>query len=102
VRLQKSAGGDTTRVRVGFLTDKVARLAAYHAEDHTVPVTAKMRRLIFAVGLGIRKTSLFIPRRRHVEPVLEKNRALIPQFLRARVNAAAAGIDPRSVSARFF
>jgi hypothetical protein len=96
-RYIKSSSGEETRVRIGFLTDRLAQLAAYHAVAHTVPVTAKMRRLIFAVGLGIRKSSLTIPARPHVEPVYRKNEARLQGFVKQRVNLAWGGQDPKSV-----
>jgi hypothetical protein len=101
VRYEKSQAGDTTTVRVGFLNAKLAQLAAYHAEAHTVPVTAKMRRLIFAVGLGISKSSITIPARPHIGPVYRKNQARIAGFCQQRVNAAWAGQDPKSIQPPF-
>jgi len=95
--------GGTTLVRIGFLTFRVAELAAYHASGpHTIGVSPRMRRLIFAVGLGIRKSSITIPRRRHVEPVQEKNRSRITEFIRLRTLAALARENPDSVSPRFY
>jgi hypothetical protein len=108
--LSKLAGGaryETTgadndiRVRIGFLNPRLQQLAAYHAVPHTVPVTAKMRRLIFAVGLGISKSTINIPARPHVAPVYRKNQARIQGFCQQRINAAFAGRDPKSVAVPF-
>jgi hypothetical protein len=100
---QPGPGGSIakTTVRMGFLNAKLASLAAYHAEDHTVPVTPKMRRLLFAVGLGISKSTIHIPARPHVEPVYRKNHARIPGFVQQRINTAWAGGDPKGVTAPF-
>ena len=47
-----------------------------------------MRRLIFAVGLGISKSTLTIPARPHVGPVYRKNQARLAGFVQQRINAA--------------
>jgi hypothetical protein len=101
--LKSGTGGSIsqTNVRMGFLTERIARLAAYHAEAHTVPVTPKMRRFLFAAGHGIRKTSITIPARPHVEAVYRQNHARIAGFAQARINAAWAGQDPRAIQAPF-
>jgi hypothetical protein len=107
VRYQKQvqAGPDgsiaQTTVRTGFLTSRLAELAAYHAEAHTVPVTAKMRRLLFAVGLGISKSTIHIPARPHVEPVFRKNQARIEGFVKQRTDAAWRGQDARAIAPAF-
>jgi hypothetical protein len=101
VRYQKQIAGDQTIVRIGFLSPAIAKIAAYHAEAHTVPVTAKMRRLIFAVGLGISKASIHIPARPHVSAVYRRNHARIAGFAQQRINAAWAGRDPKSIQAPF-
>lgn len=100
-RYQKSDSGDETRVRVGFLTAKLAQLAAYHSESHTVPVTSRMRRLIFAVGLGIGKSTLHIPARPAVGPVYRKNHARIAGFCQQRTAAAFRGQDPKGIQPPF-
>jgi hypothetical protein len=102
-QVQAGPGGSIaqTTVRMGFLNTKVATLAAYHAEAHTVAVTPKMRRLLFAVGLGISKSTITIPARPHVGPVYRKNHARIAGFCQKRTNAAWAGQDPRSIAPPF-
>jgi len=90
-----------TTVRMGFLNPTVARLAAYHADAHTITVTPKMRRLIFAVGLGIGKSTITIPARPHVGPVYRRNHARIAGFVQQRINAAWAGGDPKGIQAPF-
>jgi hypothetical protein len=90
-----------TKVRVGFLSRSAARLAAYHAGGpHTVPVTPAMRRLFFAVGLGLKAGTkvLRIPRRAHVELVERKYAGRIKYFIGRRVASALAGGSPRGVS----
>lgn len=85
---QGMTGGwiNNTKVRVGFLTPKAGKLAEYHASGpHTQTVTDKMRRLLFAAGLGISKSQIKIPRRRHVEPVYERNRRMIENYISQRV-----------------
>jgi hypothetical protein len=100
-RYQKIQAGDTIRVLVGFLNARLAKLAAYHTEAHAVPVTAKMRRLIFAVGLGIRKGTIQIPARPAVGPVYRQNQARIAGFCRQRTEAAWRGEDPQKIQPPF-
>lgn len=90
-----------TTVRMGFLNPAVARLAAYHADAHTVTVTPKMRRLIFAAGFGISKSTITIPARPHVGPVYRRNQARIAGFVQQRINTAWAGGDPRDTPPPF-
>jgi hypothetical protein len=104
VRLDKTGGGEgqETRVRVGFLTARVAELAAYAASGpHIVPVTPKMRRFLFAAGLVIFAKSLKIPRRPHVEVVFAKNSARVQTYIDACVKTKLAGGDPRGFKAGF-
>lgn len=101
VRYQKTQAADETRVRIGFLNARLAKLAAYHSEAHTVPVTAKMRRLIFAVGLGIGKSTIHIPARPAVGPVYRKNHARIAGFCQQRSWAAFRGQDPKGIATPF-
>jgi hypothetical protein len=85
---QGMTGGwiSNTKVRVGFLTPRAGKLAEYHASGpHTQTVTNKMRRFLFAAGLGISKSQIKIPRRRHVEPVYERNRRMIENYISQRV-----------------
>jgi hypothetical protein len=100
-RYQKSETESETRVQIGFLNARLAQLAAYHSEAHTVPVTARMRRLIFAVGLGISKSSLHIPARPAVGPVYRKNHARISGFCQQRSWAAFRGQDPKAIQPPF-
>lgn len=88
-------------VRIGFLTAGAAQRAAYHAVEHTIPVTAKMRRMIFAAGFMIRKSSFKIPARPAVEPVYRQNRARLTGFVQQRTNAAWAGKDPKTIAPPF-
>lgn len=90
-----------TTVRMGFLNPTAARLAAYHADAHTVTVTPKMRRLIFAAGYGIGKSTITIPARPHVGPVYRKNHARIAGFVQQRINVAWAGGDPKGMQPPF-
>jgi hypothetical protein len=104
VRYEKSgtgAPGETTRVRIGFLTSNVARIAARQAEGFSFPVTAKMRRMIFAAGFMIFKSQINVPKREIVAPVFRKNHARIARFVQERVNAAWAGKDPKSIAPPF-
>jgi hypothetical protein len=107
VRYQKkiAAGPDgtvsQTTVRVGFLTSAAAERAAYHAEAHTVPVTLKMRRKIFAAGLVILAGTIKIPKREHVAAVYRKNHARIAGFCQQRINRAWAGQDPKGIAPPF-
>jgi len=100
-RYEKTGSSAETRVRIGFLNPRLAQLAAYHAVAHDVPVTPKMRRLIFAVGLGIAKRTIHIPARPHVDPVYRKNQAHIAGFCEKRVKAAWAGKDPKAIEPTF-
>jgi hypothetical protein len=90
-----------TTVRMGFLKSSVARLAAYHADAHTVEVTPKMRRFIFAAGFGIRKSTIAIPARPHVGAVYRKNHSRISEFVQKRINVAWAGGDPKGTPPTF-
>jgi hypothetical protein len=90
-----------TTVRMGFINPRVAARAAYHAESHTVQVTPKMRRFLFAAGFGIRKSTITIPARPHVEPVYRKNPARIAGFVQQRINTAWAGGDPKGIPPTF-
>lgn len=101
VRYQKTQGSAETRVKIGFLNPSLAKLAAYHSADHTVSVTRRMRRLIFAVGLGISKSSIHIPARPAVGPVYRKNQARIAGFCQQRSWAAFRGQDPKGISPPF-
>ncbi|OGP69685.1 MAG: hypothetical protein A2Y80_02155 [Deltaproteobacteria bacterium RBG_13_58_19] len=102
VRLEKSGDIQEIRVKTGFLNPRVAKLAAYHASGpHQLTVTEKMRRLIFGVGLGISKKTIIIPKREHVAPVYRRNEKIIAPFVRARVNAALAGKEPKAIRASF-
>lgn len=96
-RYVKETDGPETRVRIGFLTPRLAQLAAYHAEPHTVLVTEKMLRLIFAVGLGIRKATITIPRREHVAAVQRRFHGRVLDFAQRRIWAAVAGQDPKAI-----
>jgi hypothetical protein len=96
-RYEKSGSRGDMLVRIGFINPKLARIAAYHAEAHTVPVTAAMRRLIFAVGLGIRKSSITIPKREHVAAVHRSYQHRVLAFVGKRTQAALAGQDPKSI-----
>jgi len=100
-RYEKLTSGGETRVRVGFLNARLQQLAAYHAEAHTVPVTAKMRRLIFAVGLGIRKTTISIPKREHVGAVYRRFHGRVADFIQKRIWAAFGGQDPKGIQPPF-
>ncbi|MHB8071555.1 MAG: hypothetical protein ACYDHF_06350 [Candidatus Cryosericum sp.] len=97
-RYQKSGSDGEVRVLIGFLNPRLAAIAAYHAEAHTVPVTERMRRLIFAVGLGIGKKTITIPKREHVGAVYRRNQARVSGFCQQRINAALAGRNPKSIS----
>ena len=92
------SGAAQSKARIGFLTPSARRLAEYHAAGpHQVAVTAKMRRKIFAVGLGIRAAAIRIPQRAHVELVYRANEWRVVKFLRSRIYAAIAGQDPKQV-----
>jgi hypothetical protein len=80
-----AGGGVAVNVRIGFLTSRAAKLAEYHATGGTMPVTSKMRRLIYAAGLSIHASSIKVPKRRHVEPVYEQNKELIAANVSKRV-----------------
>lgn len=88
-----SLGSQSTsaRVRIGFLGRRSGFLAGYHAEAHAQRVTPRMRRFLFAAGLGIRAGSLKIPARPAVEPVYRRYGGRVPAFVRSRVAAALAG-----------
>ncbi len=101
VRYETSGADSDIRVRIGFINPRLQQLAAYHAVPHAVPVTGKMRRLIFAVGLGISKRTITIPARPHVEPVYRRNHARIAGFCQQRTNAAWGGKDPKSIAPPF-
>lgn len=90
-----------TTVRMGFLNPRLAARAAYHAETHTIKVTPKMRRFLFAAGFGISKSTITIPARPHVEAVHRKNHARIAGFVQQRINTAWAGGDPRGTPPPF-
>jgi len=98
VRFVKEGSGEQTTVRVGFVSPSAAKLAAYHAEPHTVAVTPKMRRLIFAAGLIITKPTLNIPARPHVEVIWKKRKDTIAPFVDRRVRAALEGKAPDSIN----
>jgi hypothetical protein len=98
-RYVTQTNGDTTAVRVGFITPSAQKIAAWHAEGpHTVPVTPKMRRFIFAMGLSLSAQSLQIPRRPHVESVYRRSEKVIPDFIDRRVKAALAGESPKNIN----
>jgi hypothetical protein len=100
VTYQTDMQGDQIRVRVGFLSP-AKKFAATLAEGQTIPVTAKMRRRIFAAGLMIRSNSIHIPAHPHVEPVYRRNQARIAGFVQQRINAAWAGRDPKGMQPPF-
>ncbi len=97
-----SGGVDQTAVLVGFITPSAAKWGEYHASGpHTVPVTPKMRRMLFALGLVVAGPQIRIPRRRHVEPVYAKNERAVVEFIRSRVEAQVSGGNPRSIQPQF-
>lgn len=99
VRQDASGGlgsqGGQVKVRIGFLGRRGGYLAGYHAEAHRQPVTARMRRFLFAAGLGVRAMPLQIPARPIVPPVHRRYGPLVPGFIRSRVAAAIAGNSAR-------
>ena len=93
---------ENTRVKVGFLSRRAAELAEYHASGpHLVPVSPKMRRMMFAMGLVLTRSQISIPRRRHVEVVYERNKGKIADFIRRRVEARVGGMNPRGITPDF-
>lgn len=102
--VKRSNGGAVARteVKVGFVSRSAAKWALYHATGpHTISVTEKMRRMVYAAGGILGADRITIPRRRHVEDVYRVNQHRIPGFVDERVGAVISGKDPKTVKARF-
>jgi hypothetical protein len=88
----------STKVHAGFISSSSAYWANYHATGpHTVPVTKKMRRMFYAIGLILTASRIKIPKRQIVQPTLKRNAKTIPVFINRRVERALQGKDPKQV-----
>lgn len=72
---------DMQMVDIGFIqsagvSDSMLRLARMHAEGYKTPVTPRMRKMLFALGFPVKKTTtkLETPARPVIEPIFEQER----------------------------
>lgn len=77
---------ETKSVHVGFVTasNKIANLIKMHAKGFETPVTKKMRKYAFAMGMPLKKstTRLKSPARPFIDPVYEMEKEAIPKSVR--------------------
>jgi hypothetical protein len=82
-------------VSIGFIrakgvSDKLLKLAGMHSKGFSTPITAKMRKMLFALGFPVKKstTSLKTPARPVIEPVFQHEQGNIMGNVEAKFLAS--------------
>ena len=90
----------STKVRIGFISpgSPAEKIMSWHAAGkHTLEVTPRKRRMLFAMGIGTKIKAMTTPRRSAVEPVFRKNEHKIYSFIDQRIHTVLIGGDPKSL-----
>jgi hypothetical protein len=104
-KLRNAVGYDKTRasqaiVTVGWLSRSAVRIGTWQETGVTQTVSAKMRRLFFAAGIGLRKgtTEIALPSRPTYAAMFPSLRSAIPEFMSEKIASYINGNDARSAA----